>query len=124
MGNLLSKRLATERLAASVRFSEILKEYEPTDGDEVFERIVSDAIRFHGLAPADLAGEFNVAQATISRWASGKSRPPIYARRNMVERIAKLIRYRCERLTGRPTGGLQGISGVEVEFEDLRSHSL
>ncbi len=83
-----------QRLAMSERdrlreFADQLAAYEEDD-KEGFAAVVYACLS-RGITQSQLADEFRVLAATISRWASGKSVPPAYSRGNIVARIRRLI---------------------------------
>ncbi len=83
------RQLAASELGHLREFSEQLAAYEEDD-KEGFAAVVFACLS-RGITQTQLADEFRVSAATISRWASGKSVPPAYSRGNIVTRIRRLI---------------------------------
>jgi ribosome-binding protein aMBF1 (putative translation factor) len=57
--------------------------------DEEFAKVVAASVQTLGLYQRELAAEFEVAESTVSRWASGIARPLPRMRRSIVEEIQK-----------------------------------
>lgn len=72
----------------------ILNEYEPSDHDAFSGAI--QCLEKLGLSRREIADYLNATQATVSRWATGKSVPPFYSRQAIVKRLADLVASRRE----------------------------
>jgi hypothetical protein len=64
--------------------------YSPEDRD-AFQHVVRAATEY-GVTPTELADEFAVSTATISRWSRGSVVPSVFVRRHALERLEKLLR--------------------------------
>lgn len=85
----LGQRLAMSERDRLREFADQLATYEEDD-KEGFAAVVFACLS-RGITQTQLADEFRVSAATISRWAAGKSVPPAYSRGNIVTRIRRLI---------------------------------
>jgi ribosome-binding protein aMBF1 (putative translation factor) len=64
--------------------------YDSEDRD-AFQLVVKAATGY-GVTPTELADEFAVSTATISRWSRGSVVPSVFVRRHALERLEKLLR--------------------------------
>lgn len=64
--------------------------YDPEDRD-AFQLVVK-AVTEYGVTPTDLADEFAVSPATISRWSRGSVVPSVFVRRHALDRLENLLR--------------------------------
>lgn len=78
----------------SIELREYCKEWNGSR--EGFSQIVSMAVRSLGLYQRELANEFQVADSTVSRWASGIARP----HPRLQKMIVAYILRRAQRSTG------------------------
>ena len=95
IGSFKSRLLQTQVQQAR-EYATLLSDYNPTD-KAAFAGIIEGCTR-HGLTQAELADEFKVSPATISRWCRSKSIPPEYVRGVIVERVAKLLKLKADEL--------------------------
>jgi hypothetical protein len=82
--------------------------------NETFASIVSHAITYHGLSPAELADRFGVNKGTISRWSAGRNAPQPFARPMVVEWIREWAVAQADAITARERAAPQ------VPQEDVR----
>lgn len=66
-----------------------LKDYDPAD-KESFSEVINCVERL-GVSRKQIAEHLNATQATVSRWASGKTVPPLYSRDVIARRLSELI---------------------------------
>ena len=67
----------------------ILRNYDPTD-KESFRAVINCMERL-GVSRKQIAEHLNATQGTVSRWASGKTVPPLYSRDVIAKRLSELI---------------------------------
>ena len=70
----------------SLRLVASALDYYDSNSEEDFALAI-DAVLRNRFNQAELASEFKVSEGTISRWRSGKSCPPKYARAVIVEQL-------------------------------------
>ncbi|MEO0875968.1 MAG: hypothetical protein AAFY48_15335 [Bacteroidota bacterium] len=63
--------------------------YDPQSEVDFAEAI--DIVLRNRFSQAQLAAEFKVSEGTISRWRAGKSCPPSYARKVIVEQLREML---------------------------------
>ncbi len=87
--NLFARRRAERwNFLSSLRGPDIPRDCEDI---EYFRALVSLAIEDYGVNRRSLGALLGVSEAAISRWIGGKSKPPAYARPQIVLMIASLL---------------------------------
>ncbi|MDQ0466568.1 hypothetical protein QO010_004363 [Caulobacter ginsengisoli] len=77
---------------------DVLEAYDPKSEEDFAD--VIDLVLNNRFTPTELALEFKVSVGTVSRWRSGKSCPPTYARGVIVNRLREMqLQYFAQRKT-------------------------
>jgi hypothetical protein len=66
-----------------------LERYDATNADDF--AVAIDMVLRGRFNQTELAAEFKVSAGTISRWRSGRSCPPQYARATIIDRIREML---------------------------------
>ncbi len=75
-----------------MRLEEVKRLCENWDeSDEKFAKIIDTATKTLGLYQRDLASEFEVAESTVSRWATGVARPHPRLQRLIVAFLSRRV---------------------------------
>lgn len=91
---LLSTDLSTDTESSTDRLAARCRGWRTLQGDEAslgFQDIVASALGVLGLYQRELAAEFQVAESTVSRWASGAARPHPRLQALIVAAIGKRV---------------------------------
>ena len=86
-----------------------------------FASVVHHALAILGMTHGDLADSFEVAESTISRWASGISKPLPHLQRRVVASIAKRGRKMVAAVDAGRFAMPVGESGTSTESERRRT---
>jgi hypothetical protein len=85
----MRERFARGKYISLKYISDQLELYDRRNEDDF--AVIIDAVIEQRFSPVDLSHEFKVSEGTISRWRSGKSCPPEYARGVIVDRIRGMV---------------------------------
>jgi hypothetical protein len=82
-------KLFDARVQGLKLLADALESYDEQSEDDFAD--VIDSVIDHRFSPGELAAEFKVSVSTVSRWKDGKSCPPAYARRVIVDRVREML---------------------------------
>lgn len=82
-------KLAEAELKSLKLLTDVLEAYDEHSAEDFSD--VIDVVVANRFSQSELAAEFKVSPGTISRWRDGKSCPPSYARRVIVDRLREML---------------------------------
>lgn len=96
----LAEKIKTEAREAHLQFASRIEEYNG-ECKILFGLILQEARRSHGVDMQELAEKTGYSRLTPYLWATGRTAPWFpYARREIVQRIAKMLRNAYEQPSG------------------------
>jgi ribosome-binding protein aMBF1 (putative translation factor) len=91
-----TRRNEIKAFSIALRDEGFLNFISTPEGDHSFCEFIELAIREYGVSQREVATATNATPSTISRWMSGQSMPPRYARKSIVEAIAMIIDHNLD----------------------------
>jgi hypothetical protein len=91
-----TRRNELKAFSIALRDEGFLNFISTPEGDQSFCELIELAVREYGVSQREIATATDATPSTISRWISGQSAPPRYARKSIVEAIAMIIDHNLD----------------------------